>query len=143
MIRLENILQNYLARKEIFKASSTTVLNPETVEFEEVTAADLQWMSMVSDTFIAEIGQIDFSLSNIAAKLNISERHFGRRIKQITGMPPSAYLKEIQLQKDWQLLEAKAYASVKEVSLAIGITTSKYFSSIYKKRFGKLPSEYL
>jgi len=41
------------------------------------------------------------------------------------------------------MLEEGAYATVAEVSFAVGFGTPEYFSKIYKERYGCSPSEVL
>ena len=42
-----------------------------------------------------------------------------------------------------ELLENYTYSTVNEVACAVGLKDPYYFSSIYKKEFGKKPKEYL
>ena len=40
-------------------------------------------------------------------------------------------------------LEEGAFATVSEIAYRIGFTKPGYFSAVYQKRFGRLPSSYL
>ena len=41
------------------------------------------------------------------------------------------------------LLENRRVSTVKEAALSVGFKDVRYFSELFKKRFGKLPSAYL
>ena len=73
----------------------------------------------------------------------LSRSQLFRRLKKLTGLSPSEYIKEYRLKKAYELLENKTYDSVKAVSLSVGITHRTTFNTQFKERFGKLPSEYL
>jgi len=85
----------------------------------------------------------NFNVAQFAYKVLLGERQLNRRLKKLTGMTPGTYLKEIRLQTAKHLLESKAFATVSEVSNHVGFSTAEYFSRIFKKRFGKLPTTYL
>ncbi|MCB0619258.1 MAG: helix-turn-helix transcriptional regulator, partial [Saprospiraceae bacterium] len=84
-----------------------------------------------------------FSVSELAYRLAMSERHLQRRIRELTGLSPVMYIRQVRLQKARVLLETREYQTVAEVSFAVGFATPAYFSKLYKDAFGKSPSDYL
>ncbi|MFK7933639.1 MAG: ATP-binding protein [Saprospiraceae bacterium] len=145
LVRINNLLQNAFVRQQISLAARNDqdILQPKKVQFEPVTAASLIWMEEVAEHIKADISNTNFSVSILADKMALSERQFIRRIKQIIGMGPGKYIKEIKLQRARFLLEEQVHLSVAEVCYAVGFSTPAYFSKIYRERFGKLPSDYL
>lgn len=113
-------------------------------EKEKVIAkVDVEWMKKVEQVVATNLTDAQFSVVFVAEKMRVSDRQLQRKINQLTGMSPQQYIKEIRLQKALCLLEDGIYSSVSEVSYEVGINTPKYFTRIFKERFGKLPSTLL
>ena len=112
-------------------------------DFKESDSAEFRWLKEIEQIAINNAEHSDFNVAQLAFKAHLGERQLGRKLKQATGMTPGNYLKEVRLQKARHLLENKIYGTVSEVSYNVGFTTPEYFSRIFKKRFGKLPTEYI
>ncbi len=135
LARVDNLLAFRRLRQGITAADEPS-LPPD------ISAADWAWLKKVEAIMLGEIRDTQFGIAMLAQALHLSERQLHRRIKGITGMTPNRYLWEIRLHKASQLLEGGKYATVAEVSYAVGITTPAYFSKKYEERFGKMPSSY-
>ncbi len=109
----------------------------------KLESANLQWLKKLEKIAFQKVTEPNFTISELAYELSVGERQLNRRLKSLTGLTPGNYIKEIKLQKARQLLESQHYKTVAEVSYFVGFNTPDYFSTIYKKRFGKRPSEYL
>lgn len=79
----------------------------------------------------------------LAARLDLSERHLIRKVKQLTGLSPRQYIRQYRLQQAREYLEQGAYRTVKETAEAVGYTSVSYFISQFEKEFGKRPMEVL
>ena len=112
-------------------------------KFDEMDSADFKWLKEVEQIAIDNILEPNFNVHQFAYKVHLGDRQLGRRLKRLTGMTTGSYLKEVRLQKARHLLEQKTYATVSQVAFSVGFSTPEYFSKIFKKRFGKLPSEYI
>ena len=83
------------------------------------------------------------SIEQLATVSHLSVRHFRRKIKEITGLSPALFIKEVQLQNARKELENGVVISVKEAAYNNGFKLPGTFSKAFKDRFGKSPSEYL
>jgi AraC-like DNA-binding protein len=66
-----------------------------------------------------------------------------RKVKSITGLTPARMIREVQLNKARIILEEKTFTSVSDLAFQCGFEYPATFSKLFKKRFGKSPSEYL
>lgn len=141
LIRVRNIIDNAQNRA----GNGTNVPGSITPEIEESldSAIDINWMKKVEVSASSRIGDYDFSVDSLAEELALSTRQFQRKIKQITGLTTTQYLQELRLQIARQGLERQDFRTVQEAALAVGLQSAKYFSKLFKARFGKLPSELL
>lgn len=118
-----------------------TPLQKETTN-PEVRAVDLEWLKDLENLILEELDNETISIADFAEKLHISERHFSRKLKQITGLSPAKMLKTVRLNLARTYLETGKFKTVKEVAFSVGFQTVNNFSKSYKKQYGKLPSEY-
>ena len=81
--------------------------------------------------------------ASLAKSLSISDRQLYRIVKELTGVSPNIYIRQIRLQKAYQLLESGEYLTVKEVVANVGFRKAAYFRSLFKAEFGKTPYEVL
>lgn len=83
-----------------------------------------------------------FGVEQMSKELGMSRTNMHRKIKAITGFPPSELIRNIRLRKAASLLLNKA-DSVSQIGLMVGFEDHSYFSKSFKKQFGVAPSEYL
>ncbi len=155
LVRIGNLLANSKERQAFIQAEYDSIQPKnglgtgqeleigklDETESKQIAEVDQLWIAEVEEVILAKLGKNDFGLQAVAADMNLSERQFRRNLKKITGLSPVKFQQEVQLQKARSYLERGTYQSVSEVSYAVGFQTVKYFSKLYKARFGKNPSE--
>jgi AraC-like DNA-binding protein len=140
--RMQALISNSRERIGSIVASSETGGGKPAEESIVVSKADLKWLQAVEALIMDHVGDGTFGIDQLADKLDMSTRRVQQKIKAITGMTPKKYQREIQLERARRLLESGDFRSVAEISQQIGFTDAHYFSKLYEKRFGKLPSDY-
>ena len=149
-VRIKNLLHNYQERVKAMaenRQEEEDIL-PASPSFgggrgeANMAAADAEWLEQVEAVFSKTMTDSQFKLDWVASEMHLSERQFSRRLKQLTGLTPNNYLREMRLQRAKDFLHEGKYTSVKEVSFAVGFSSTKYFSNLFQERFGVLPSEY-
>ena len=131
--RVDHLINHYKGRKTNIRPDLKSALSK----------ADLNWLEHVEEVTMKIISSKHFSIRLLTEKLAISERQFQRRIKNVTGLSPNKYIREIRLIKARDLLESGKVETVAEVAYAVGFSTPAYFSEIFKERFGKKPIDFL
>jgi len=102
-----------------------------------------EWLSRI-DLAIGKClqnGELNNEL--IAAAMNISERQLSRKIKRLTGMSPSQYIRKYRLALANDSLKNGKFTMVKEAANAVGYLNVSYFISEFEKEFGQRPLELL
>lgn len=82
----------------------------------------------------------DLKVSDIASNFFISETYLRRLFKKYLNYTPIEYIIKLRLKYATELLRADYY-TVEQVAEKCGITDTKYFSTLYKKRYGVSPSK--
>lgn len=81
----------------------------------------------------------NISLSQMANLSNMSNQHFCRVFKNITGKRPMDYINYLRINKAVALLE-KSNFNISEIAMAVGFDDSNYFSRLFKKYQKTSPS---
>ncbi len=81
------------------------------------------------------------SIKEIADQLYLSPNYLSELFKKHTGKTISEYLTEYSMEKACQLLDHAEYR-VGDVSGMVGIHDGRYFSNMFKKKYGMTPTEY-
>lgn len=93
------------------------------------------------EDYILNNYQRDIMLPQIAKDMEYSETYFSRLFKKCFKKNFIAYLTEIRLNEAKKLLH-NSDISIKEVAKRVGYRECGYFSKVFRKTFGKTPSEY-
>jgi len=92
--------------------------------------------------FIEEhINDEDLKIDDMAEAVGLGRTVFYERIKQLVGVSPSDFLRQVRMQRAQQLI-VRSKMTVSEIAYSIGFTDPKYFTKCFKKLTGMTPSEY-
>lgn len=131
-VRVQNLIYNYSER-----ITSQAEPQEEEISHEEKTLKKLE--KEVYDN----IDDSNFNVIRLAEAASMSERQLYRYIREMTGLTPANFIKEIRLQRAMDLIQKKVYKRTSQLSYAVGFPQPAYFSTVFKKRFGRLPAEYI
>ena len=80
-------------------------------------------------------------MDDLGEDLGISRVQLYRKVKVLTGLSPVELLKEMRLERAKILLNSST-KTIAEIAYEVGFANPSYFSTCFKKQFGKLPMEY-
>lgn len=107
-----------------------------------VESTDQRLLRKAIDVVENNLSDPMFGVEQMARELGMSRTNMHRKIKALTGFPPSELIRSIRLRKAAALLLSRA-DSVSQISMVVGFEDHSYFSKSFKKYFGVSPSEYL
>ena len=79
-------------------------------------------------------------LEELCSHVGMSKYYFCRLFKSYTGMPPLQYINMLRCDRARHLI-TKGQMNITEAAHAVGIDNTSYFTKIYKKYIGVLPSD--
>jgi AraC family L-rhamnose operon regulatory protein RhaS len=82
-----------------------------------------------------------WTLDNMAAECGLSRTQFSQHCHALTNMTPVRYLQVVRLEAAKKWLSERATATITEIALDCGFSSSQYFATCYKRRFGLSPQE--
>jgi len=135
---LTRLKQLITLRKKLQERYSLTSLKPILIE------------STTEDTFIKELTKIiqahleeeDFQVIHLCKIMKISRTQLHRKVKALTDLSTSEFIRQVRLQSAHHLLEHSGL-NVSEVAYKVGYKYPNHFSADYKKQFGVPPNETL
>ena len=83
----------------------------------------------------------NLSVEMMAQMVGLTVNYFRRLFKEETGQSVSAYIAELRFMKAEELLLHTDHP-VNKIGDLVGIDNTKYFFTLFKKRFGKTPEHY-
>ena len=136
ILKVANIIQTRQKQKEVFKKKITVI--PREVEFNSL---DEQFILKISEIIEKNLSNAEFTVEQLCENMSMSRRSLYRKLKSLTDMNPSSFIRTYRLKKASQLISSKK-VSVSEAAFQTGFENLSYFSKCFKEEFNKLPSEY-
>ena len=136
--RIESILKN----REIVRERTLKMINA-TGDKENVFANELndRFIKKALDIVRKNIDNSEFGKDEFASAMNVSPSLLYQKMKNLTGQSPIEFIKAIRFNYASELLQSGNY-SITEVSEMCGFSSANYFSTAFRKYFGKAPTEY-
>ncbi len=134
---LEKLISSYKQQKKQEEALSVvSELNAERSEL-----YDESYKVKIKDLIDAELKNPDLNLSFLADELGLSSGYLSSLIKQVFGVSFKEYVLNLRLNHAKLLLLSTSLKNY-EISEAVGFSDANYFSTAFKKRFGKSPNQF-
>lgn len=99
-----------------------------------------RFLGLLMNSTSAKLSQPDFTIQVLEKQLGMSKSQLYRKITELTGYSANAFIRELRLQKAFQLLRDK-YGNVTQVAMEAGFTNPSYFAKNFRDRFGISPLE--
>ena len=128
-----NKIKSHFLNKIRFEPSPSKVDENDDAETKFIKKA----IKMVEDNLQNE----SFDIESLTEELNMSRSSLFRKIKSLTGLSLSAFIRSIRVKKAAQLILTEDL-SLKEIAYEVGFNTYKYFKVSFEKQFDCLPSDY-
>lgn len=108
----------------------------------EISEKDERLLREVTAAIERNLIDSDFNVTKLQETVGYGQKLLYRKIKQMTGVTPVEYIRNIRLEKAALLLREGKF-SISEVMYMVGFTKSGYFSKCFQEAFGMTPSAYI
>jgi YesN/AraC family two-component response regulator len=135
--RVYNLLHNLAERRRF----NDTPAEPDDIRTESPEAETFR--ERVRTFVLKRIRTMDVSVYDLAYELSMSERQLYRLSRSLTGCTPAQLVKEVRLQKAYELLLSGAINKLDDVAKQVGFEDANYFARQFHDRFGKRPTDFL
>lgn len=134
--KIDNLLKTYHRRQQTFRSEDSIQLNQL-----EYRSEDTDFLQKMADYIHAHLDDEECNLDQLASHTNVSKSTLNRKVKAMTGLTPSDFVRNIKLKYACMMLSQRN-VTVSEVAYATGFSSPKYFTKCFKKEFGITPTEY-
>jgi len=128
------------ATKTLLGREGSAASIPENTVFFGET--DFKFLQELRSAILDGLSDHTFKSANLSSALGLSKANAYRKLKEKTGLAPNQLINDIRLRKAMDII-SKGELSVAEVAYATGFNSPTYFTRVFKKRFGILPTEYV
>lgn len=135
--RIENIIEQRKKLQEAFR-KRLLELEPKQMEF---ISQDEVFIAKLLDFMDKNIENCDLTVEEMVAEMAMGRTVFFNKLKNLTGLAPIEFIRELRIKRAAQLLRIGDY-NVSQITYMIGMSDSRYFSKCFKKVYGMTPSEY-
>lgn len=124
--------------QRLLKAYKLTEL-PKAFELKKAPE-ESNFLNLVQTTLETHLSDENFGIAELCELLNISRAQLHRKLKKLTGLSTSHYIRSLRLEIAKNILETSDL-NVSEVAFKVGFSSPTYFSKVFKVQFGYPPRE--
>lgn len=135
--RVKNLLESRKKLRERF--SKEIKVNPKEIT---LNSSDEHFLEKAVRIVEENMMNTSLDIAFLERELNMSTMQLYRKLKSLTNFSGNEFIKNVRLKKAVQLLETESF-TIAEIAYKVGFNDPSYFTRIFKKEFGKSPSEYL
>ena len=137
-MNIENLIQS---RQRLKGKYSGAQQQTDKVEVREVKGNDEVLMERIMKAVNKNLSNSDFNVDMLTQEVGISRAQLHRKMKEMTGISTSEFIRNIRLEQAARLLKEQKI-NVTQVAYTVGFSNLAHFSTIFRKHFGLAPTEY-
>jgi len=135
---IENLIRNRLKLKGKFSGAQDVEASTTAPELK---GNDEALMEKIMTIINNQIDNPELNVEMLGRSVGISRVQLHRKLKDIIGMSPSDFIRNIRIKRATILLQ-KPDVDVTQVAYAVGFSSQPHFSTAFKKYTGFSPTEY-
>ena len=135
--RVRNLLTQ---REQLENSYRQRLMRLETQKTEEMIPGDA-FLAKLLDVMNKQLDNNTLTVDELVEEMGMGRTVFFNKLKNMTGLSPVEFIREMRLKRAAQLLEEHTY-NITEVTYMVGMNDSRYFSKCFKNTYGMTPSEY-
>ena len=143
MDELHMVINNLIRKNLRLKGKYSGVQQQkDKVEEKKVKGNDELLMERIMKVVNEHLSDSDFNVDVLTREVGISRAQLHRKMKEMTGLPVSEFIRNIRLEQAVRLLKEQKI-NVTQVAYTVGFSNLAHFSTVFRKQFGVSPTEYI
>ncbi|MCM1050444.1 MAG: helix-turn-helix domain-containing protein [Paenibacillus sp.] len=134
----DNLIDNRLRIRGKFTGAQDT---DEKIATPAIKGNDEMLMEKIMKAIDSRIDDPLLNVEELGAEVGISRAHLHRKMKELIGITPADFIRNIRLRRACEMLK-KPDVDISQVAVKLGFTSQPHFSSAFKRFTGVSPSEY-
>ena len=139
---LHATIDNLINLRQRLRGKYTGQQKPmEKIDKIEMKSNDEMLMERVIKSINEHIGDSDYNIDMLCSDAGISRAHLHRKMKDMTGISVSEFIRNIRMEQAARLLREQK-VNISQVAYSVGYSSLPYFSAVFRKHFGMAPREF-
>lgn len=140
LARMQNLLENRKRLRQLFGSSSVQPSTHGFIEKTFLSAPDNEFLRRFTLLIESNLSNETLGVEAFSGKMFISRVQLHRKLKAITGQSATDFIRDYRLNRAFTMLKNKE-GLVVDISTRVGFINEKYFSTVFKEKFGVSPSQ--
>jgi YesN/AraC family two-component response regulator len=143
MEELHMVINNLISTNLRLKGKYSGLQQPkDKIEEKPVKGNNELLMERILKVVNEHLDDSDFGVEDLAKEVGLSRAQLHRKMKDMTGIAVSEFVRNIRLEQAVRLLEEQKI-NVTQVAYSVGFSNLAHFSTVFRKQFGVSPTEYI
>ncbi len=134
--RIRNLLNNRMLIIEKYKTD--LLIQPTELA---MRSPDEEFLGKISHVLELHLSSDEMSTEFLCRELGMSQSNVYKKLKALTGMSIVEFVRDFRLKRAVQLIVNQKF-SVAEACYKVGFSDRRYFSQVFKSKYGVTPSQY-
>lgn len=139
---LQSVISGLISNRLRLRGKYTGVqtMAPEELQVDS-KGNDEKLTDRLSEIITEHIADQNFNVEFLSDKVGVSRTHLHRKMKELFGMTPSDYIRNIRMNKACELLR-RGDIDITQIAYRVGYQSQSNFSQTFKRIYGMAPTEY-
>lgn len=138
--RIANLLESRRKITSLLSSSASLTLKHSIIK-DSLNSIDNEFIERFTQIIEDNLMDEKIDVPSIADQLSMSYSSLYRKIKALTGISPTEFVRKLRMGKAEQLFLSGKY-NVSEIAHQVGFHSISYFRECFKEEYGMSPSEY-
>lgn len=139
---LEGMISGILSTRSKLKGKySGSQESVDKIVAPKVKGVDERLMDKINQYINDNLSEATMNVDALSEYVGISRSQLHRRMKDIVGVAPSDYIRNVKLRKACEML-SHGDVDIAQVAYSLGFNAQSHFSTLFKRYTGMTPSEY-
>lgn len=134
-------LENIIVQRRKLKEKFYRGISIDSAEY-TANQGDQSFLTKVMEEVEKNMTNSNFDVETLCQAIHLSQPQTYRKIKALTNLSITEFIRNIRLKKAAQLL-ASGSQSISEVAYEVGFSDPNYFTKCFVKLYGQTPSEFV
>ena len=139
-LRIDNIIEN---RKRMQTEISQQTEEETLQAIAKIPSPDEEFINRALKLVHEHIDEEEYDREALAGDMGTSSSTLYNKLRSITGMNVSAFIRDIRMKEAKRLAEGNPKMRVSDLAYSVGFHDPRYFATCFKKQFGIQPKEFM
>ena len=134
-------ISSLIALRESMRESFKTEISLDPSKITS-TPTDERFIRRCVEDVESHLGEPEYGVNQLCLNIGVSRPQLYRKIKSITGMSATHFIRSIRIKRAAQMLGSDPNASISDIMFSVGFNNLSYFSKVFSAETGFLPKDY-